>query len=223
MGELIDYIVILSIVEFINDPLKMGRVKCHIPGVLHSYDTNEEAMPWIRPFSMHAYQSFNMPVVGQKIWVLASKVNLNEYWWFPYFETTNITQNFLSAYYDDNPDVLHARDNTKSMITYTDREGYTIKTGGSYINVRGEDGIDIKSESCHMQIVENGIKLGKISGGFDKVANGKKLISYLDGLSTYFKALETASEPSQLKPLQELFGAIGEALSSIEDDKLCFN
>ena len=37
MGELIEYYVILATVEYVNDPLKMGRVKCNIPGINSFY------------------------------------------------------------------------------------------------------------------------------------------------------------------------------------------
>ena len=79
MGELIEYYVILATVEFTNDPLRMGRIKCHIPGVMHTYITGEDALPWIRPFSMNARQSFSKPNKDDKVWVLASKTNVNEY------------------------------------------------------------------------------------------------------------------------------------------------
>ena len=44
MGELIDYYIIESVIEYVDDPLKIGRVRASIPGVIHHTTTVKEAL-----------------------------------------------------------------------------------------------------------------------------------------------------------------------------------
>ena len=224
MGELIEYYVILATVEYVNDPLKMGRVKCNIPGIMHTYVTEEDALPWIRPFSMNAYQSFSKPIEGQKVWVLASKTNLNEFWWFPYFETTNLTQDFLDIYYDKHPDVLHARDNKDAMMTYDDRRGYMTQIGDTYLNVQPE-GIDLHSNGTHLRISGGHISLGKgpTGKGYDKATNAAKLKDFLSDLGNLFKNLYTAADGHPYtKHLSPFIDPIASKLTGVTDEEIGF-
>ena len=136
MGELIDYYIIESVIEYVDDPLKIGRVRASIPGVIHHTTTVKEALPWIRPFKMYCYQTFTKPLKGQKIWVLVNKSNYNEFWWFPFFETTNIVQGYLNEYYEDTPDVFHAREEmeTPIMSTWDNKQGYKQVMGYLFKN-----------------------------------------------------------------------------------------
>lgn len=162
MGKLIEYNLTLGVVDYDNDPLKLGRVKCTIPGVIHSGSTPEEAMPWVRCFKMGAYQTFSRPNKGQKVWILYSKSNYNEFWYFPYHEQIDITQDYIKEYYDDNCDVLHARHsgNGDCMMTYDDKQGYIFKIGDDHINITPEKRIEIDCDECRMCIEGNQVYLG---------------------------------------------------------------
>ena len=162
MGELEDYYVVQGIVDYDDDPLKVGRIKCTIPGVIHSSSTPEEAIPWIRCFKMGAYQTFSRPIKGQKVWVLISKTNYNEFWWFPFFETIDITQSYIEEYYNENCDVLHARHsgNGDCMMTYDDKQGYLTKIGEDHINLMPRRQYEVDCDDCRICIEGNKVYLG---------------------------------------------------------------
>ena len=85
MGELGSYCVIESVVEYVDDPLKIGRIQASIPGVIHhapGQTEEKEALPWIRPFKMYCYQTFTKPLQGQKVWILMNKSNYLEQYQF---------------------------------------------------------------------------------------------------------------------------------------------
>jgi len=224
MGELLEYYIILATVEYVNDPLNMGRVKCNIPSMMHSYVTEEDALPWIRPFSMNAYQSFSKPIEGQKIWVLASKTNLNEFWWFPYFETTNLTQDFLDTYYDKHPDVLHARDNSKAMITYDDFQGYCMRIGNTMLNLQPE-GFDLHASGAHVTINGGHVSIGKgpTGNGYEKITNAKKTSDFLVNLGKQFQKLAAkAASDTHTQPLMQNINDIATALINVTDETIGF-
>lgn len=162
MGELEDYYVVQGIVDYDDDPLKVGRIKCTIPGVVHSTSTPKEAMPWIRCFKMGAYQTFSRPIKGQKVWVLISKTNYNEFWWFPFFETIDITQSYIEEYYNENCDVLHARHsgNGDCMMTYDDKQGYLTKIGDDHINLMPKRQYEVDCGDCRICIEGDNVYLG---------------------------------------------------------------
>ena len=195
MGELIDYYVILSIVEHIDDPLHIGRIRCTIPGVIHSDTTKEEAMPWIRCFKMGAYQTFSAPMVGQKVWVMISKTNYNEFWWFPFFETIDIVQSFLDEHYEDQPEVFHARHtgNGDAMHTYDDKQGYLMKLGDDHINLKPSKEYEVDCNDCRICITGNKVQLGDKEGDKEPAVMGKKCLKRRNDLKQKTEQLAQAA------------------------------
>lgn len=199
MGELIDYYVILGVVLYDNDPLHNGRIKCVIPGVIHSDTTEEEAMPWIRCFKMGAFQTFSRPIKGQKVWILISKTNYNEYWWFPYFETIDITQAFLDEHYDDNPDVFHSRHSSNGdvMSTYDDQQGYFTKIGEDHINLKPNKEFELDTNNCRICIVEDKIYIGdKNKDPKEPTIMGEQFNAWRDKMKELFQKLEQVAKSS---------------------------
>lgn len=222
MGELVDYYIIQSVVEYDNDPLKIGRIKCTIPGVIHSDTTDEEAMPWIRCFKMGAYQTFSRPIVGQKVWVLISKTNYNEFWWFPFYENIDICQQYLEEYYDYQPDIFHARHtgNGDAMSTYDDKQGYLTKIGDDHINLKPNKEFEIDCQDCRICIKSNKVYLGdKDEGKHEPAIMGNKCNKMRGSLKSEFEQLKikAASNP-HTSPLAEHFGNVARILT--EDDLL---
>jgi hypothetical protein len=162
MGNLLDYYIVESVVDYDNDPLKIGRIKCTIPGVIHSDTTPEEGMPWIRCFRMGSYQTFSRPNKGQKVWVMVSKTNYNEFWYMPFHETIDITQDYIKEYYDENCDVLHARHsgNGDVMTTYDDEHGYNMKIGEDHINLTPKRQLEIDCNEKRIAIKGDYVLLG---------------------------------------------------------------
>lgn len=193
MGELEDYYVIESVVKYDDDPFKFGRIQCDIPGVVNHKMTRKEAMPWIRPFRMHGYQTFSRPVVGQKVWVLISKTNYNEYWWTYFHETIDIVQNFLDEYYDNQPDVFHAR-NTGScdvMSTFDDERGYYTKIGEDYVNLKMNREMKIAFDGCRVMIEGNKQYSGggDDHGSYEPGIKGDQCKQMLNDMSSQFSQL----------------------------------
>lgn len=176
MGELIDYYIIESVVEYNDDPLKIGRVRCSIPGVIHHTTTpTKEALPWVRPFKMYCYQTFTKPLKGQKVWVLVNKSNYNEFWWFPFYETIDIVQGYLNEYYDDTPDVFHAREDfvTPVMHTWDDKQGYKWVIGEDYIDFFPTREFKLKVNECNINIKDNIIEIGgDVEGNYERAVKG---------------------------------------------------
>lgn len=160
MSYLNDYSIVESVVEYSDDPLCIGRVRASIPGVIeHTTTDNAEALPWIRPFKMYGYQTFSKPLQGQKIWVIGNNSNYNEFWWFPYFEPIDIVQGYLNARYDDDPDVLHARDGYVSpvMSTWDCTQGYKWVIGEDYIDFFPTREYKLKVNECNINITAGNV------------------------------------------------------------------
>ena len=181
MGELIDYYIIESVVEYNDDPMKIGRVRCSIPGVIHHSSTpKKEALPWVRPFKMYCYQTFTKPLKGQKIWVMVNKSNYNEFWWFPFFETINIVQGYLNKYYDEDPDVFHARETfvTPVMSTWDNVQGYRQQIGEDFIDFYPNRQYKLKVNDCNINVTDGNILQcggdNSPAGEYEPAVMGKK-------------------------------------------------
>jgi hypothetical protein len=215
MGELIDYYIIQSVIEYIDDPLKIGRIQCSIPGVIHhsaGQTEEKEALPWIRPFKMHGYQTFEKPLVGQKVWVLVNKSNYNEFWWFPFNETIDIVQGYLNEYYDETPDVFHAREDfvTPVMHTWDDKQGYKWVIGEDYIDFFPTREFKLKVNECNINVVDNIVQVGGDGEGtYEPAIMGTKHETWRKDLKAKcMKVAEAAGQSSYtmhlVTPLQKL-------------------
>lgn len=202
MGNLEDYYIILSEVKFADDPMHYGRIKCDIPGVIHSsaidIEAYPDAMPWVRPFKMHGYQTFSKPIVGQKIWVMISKTNYNEFWWFPFFETLDFVQDFITANYDSQPDVMHAREGSvgNAMFTYDDNNGYTIMLGDDHVSLKNDRSMEISFNDCKVKINGNKLYCGSDNADYEPCVMGNKCREMRSKLSAVFDLLAQAANAS---------------------------
>ena len=229
MGELIDYYIIEGVVEYTDDPLKIGRVQCSIPGVVHhSAGQTEEkgALPWVRPFKMYGYQTFSKPMQGQKVWVLASKSNYNEFWWFPFNETLDIVQGYLNEYYNENPDVFHARVNYagSAMSTWDDKQGYKWLIGEDYIDFFPTREFKLKVNECNINITSgNIIEIGGDGAGeYEKAVKGEQLNTLLGKLKSACEAVaKKAEKDSHTLILLPELNKFADTFTSMEKTLLC--
>lgn len=227
MGELIDYYIIESVVEYNDDPLKIGRVRCSIPGVIHHTTTPTiEALPWVRPFKMYCYQTFTKPLKGQKVWVLVNKSNYNEFWWFPFFETIDIVQGYLNQYYDDTPDVFHAREEmeTPIMSTWDNKQGYKQVIGEDYIDFFPTREYKLNIHDCNINVTSGNILQcggdNSPAGPYEPAVMGHKCQTLRGGMQEKCMAVAAAAGGSPYtshlqEPLQQL------ANSFTANDILC--
>jgi hypothetical protein len=229
MGELIDYYIIESVVEYNDDPLKIGRIRCSIPGVIHhapGQTEKKEALPWVRPFKMYCYNTFTKPLKGQKIWILVNKSNYNEFWWFPFFETLDIVQGYLNKYYDETPDVFHAREEfvTPVMATWDNVQGYKWTIAEDYIDFFPTREFKLKVNDCNINVTDGNILQcggdNSPAGPYEPAVMGHKCQTLRGGMQEKCEAVAEAAGGSpytaHLKgPLKEL------AKSFTANDILC--
>jgi len=217
MGNLLDYYIIESVVDYDNDPLKIGRIKCTIPGVVHSDSTPEEGMPWVRCFKMGAYQTFSRPIKGQKVWVMISKQNQNEFWYFPFHEAIDITKDYIEEYYNENCDVLHARHsgNGDCMMTYDDEQGYLTKIGDDHINLTPKRQFELDCDNKRISIEDDIVYIGDKDKGAKQVTiKGENHQKWISTLSGQFASLaEAAGDIPYTIHLSALLQAISSTLA----------
>lgn len=196
-----------------NDDLRLGRIKCVIPGYVDASFSNEN-MPWVRPLGMFNHQSFSKMMKGYKVWILVNKSNYNEYWYFPFFELNDVAKSYLDPVYDsDQPEVLvcHNCGGNHATLTYDEKNGYSEKIGQHHIDLHPEGKISIQGGDGLMEISGSKIRLGNVSGNDQKAVLGKNLLSVLNELKGAMKKLQGLCV-GQTEPLAEGFLAAEEAL-----------
>ena len=231
MGELEDYYMVRATVVYDDDPLKIGRIKCDIPGVIDSSITPKDAIPWVRPFKMHGYQTFSRPEPNELVWVLISRTNYNEFWWTYFHETIDITQEFLNAHYDEKPEVFHARNtgNGPVMFTFDTTQGYVMKVGNNSVNFGINGDMTCSFKSCKLAVSGNKVFCGAgdsfDEGTYPKAVNGDKCIALRNTLKGYFIDLKNqAQKDTHTELLAPLFDKLATAVTeNISCDSMHMN
>ena len=214
--KLEDCELIPAVIYSIKDPEKLGRIKCIIPGIIDNTTMSEENIPWVRPIGMNRQQSFSMPVVGYKVWVLINKANYNEYWYFPFFEKNDITDNYLSddVYESGNAEVLvsHNKGGTPVKMTYDDINGYNIQLGSNHIQMNTDGVISIVGGECDIKMKGGVITIGN-GGNAQFAVKGDELKNILDQLKIAMQKLQGASQ-GMLSPLAPGFATAAQVLNT---------
>jgi len=218
--KLKDCELVPAVIQSTDDPLKLGRIKCDIPGLVDHNTMSIENMPWIRPIFMNRSQTFSKPVVGFKVWVLINKSNYNEYWYFPFFELNDISKEFLESVYDsDNPEIFMSHNNgsLNAMSTYDDQNGFTIKIGEHHIELHPDGHISLLGGSGEVDIDGSHIKVGKKDGNYEHAVMGDSLKEILEKLHKGFNKLkQDASSDSHTAKLIPGFQECQSALSDLD-------
>lgn len=177
-----------------NDPDKLGRIKTCSPAEF-TPNMDTELLPWCYPMDMRHYQSFSKMIKGAKVWIIKNNDNHNEYFYIPMFEEVNITKDFLNEHYEDDPEILIARDNggTKVMISYNSSTGIELKLKDLYIQIHPNSDILIHSDKVDMDIKDGKVYLGAPSEPYEPAVFGQKLTDILSNLKMGFDTLVPAS------------------------------
>ena len=201
-----------------KDPMKLGRIKCVIPGYVDSEFSNEN-MPWVRPLGMNRHQSFSKMMPGYKVWVLVNKSNYNEYWYFPFFEFTDISKEYLNEVYDDEqPEIImsHNCGGNNALITYDEKNGFNISIGEkNHVEIHPDGHISIQGGDSEIDIDGSNIKIGNKNNEAELAVMGKKLVKVLSELKGAMNELKGKSS-GMLYPLAEGFGLAETALTNVE-------
>lgn len=189
--------LIPSVIYDTNDPLKLGRIKCVVPGFIDNSTMSLENMPWVRPLDMGRHQSFSKPVKGFKVWVLINKANYNEYWYIPFFEYNDISKEYLDSTYEDQPEIIISHNNggNHAMLTYDEKNGYNIKLGQHHIELHPNGHISILGGEMEVDI-DGEIKIGQKDGDYKHAVKGELLKNILDNLNKAFNTLQTSASLS---------------------------
>lgn len=186
--DLVDFELIPSVVDTVDDPDHLGRVKCTIPGVTNNKTIRQELMPWVMPLHMNKYQSFSKMLPGTKVWVLSDKKDNKNLWYFPYFEEINTLKGYLDEVYDNqNVDVLIARNlgGGQVLCTYDDTNGIRFIFKETLFQMKPNGDILINNGSVRESIENNIVNLGYKSGNGQQAVKGNILYEILSNLSTH--------------------------------------
>lgn len=201
-----------------KDPMKIGRIKCVIPGYVDPSFSSENT-PWVRPLGMFNHQSFSKMMKGYKVWVLINKANYNEYWYFPFFELNDVAKNFLSSVYDkEQPEIFVAHNcgGNHALDTYDESNGFSTKIGQHHIDLHPDGHISLLGQQGTVDIDGSKIKIGHVSGEDNPAVLGDKLKLILDKLKDAMSKLQGVSQ-GMLAPLASGFSDAVEALTPSED------
>lgn len=206
-----------------NDPEKLGRIKVVVPGEFDNSTMDTDLMPWIYPLNMTRYCSFSKMVSGGKVWLIKNNNNHNEYYYIPFFEKIGIVSEFLDEHYDENPEVVFARDNcgTPAMITYDGTQGIILKVKEYYIQITPDGDIICHSSNVDMSIKNNQVMLGKPGSKFEHMVMGATLLGKLNSLENALSKLTTkASKNVFTQHLQHELEACQKAITTTEEELL---
>lgn len=171
-----------GVVVDVDDPKKIGRVKATIPGVFDSTVMNKEGLPWIYPITMAGYQWFSKLNEGSKIWVFKTENNYKEFWYIPLYELHGDVREIIGAKYDEDSDVLIARNAGSNSIYFyaTESEGIKAKVGeDGEINIDKDGQIIIRNSDGYVKIEGGKVYIGK-KGAKEKAVLGDTLQKLLD-------------------------------------------
>ena len=211
-----------------KDPMKIGRIKCVIPGYVDASFSNEN-MPWVRPLGMTRHQSFSKMMPGYKVWILVNKKNYNEFWYFPFFEFNDVAKEYLNDTYDDDqPEIFMAHNcgGNHAVSGYDENNGFTIHIGNNHINLYPDGKIEILGQQGVIRIDGSKIQIGNNGSDFSQQAVfGNKLKEILDNLGKAMNTLLGLSNGS-CGCLKEGFQKAKDALeptNSILSDNITIN
>jgi len=181
--KLSDYEILPGVVLDAEDPKKIGRVRASVPTWFDTDVIEQDALPWISPFTMSGYQSFTKLENGRKIWVMHNSKNEEEWWYFPMFEQNSLTKQIASGY--DDTEILVSRtfgDNGDTIISYNSHEGIVLSVGETRINITPSREIHIDDGKSSFDIVGGNISIGDKSKEMQQAVMGQTLKDSLDSL-----------------------------------------
>ena len=187
--------ILPGIVIDVEDPEHIGRVKAMVPTWFDTRSMEQDALPWIYPFSMKGYQTFSKLENGSKIWVLHNSSNDLEYWYWPMFEHNEQTKSIVEGY--DSSEVLISRscgEDVSVYIYYNDTDGIVLKVGETKINITTNNEIHITDGTASGDIAGSKISIGK-SDNLEKAVMGEKVQKLLNDLGGDLKSLGQTAMP----------------------------
>jgi len=155
--DVANFDLVPGIIIDVNDPMKLGRIKCSAQGLFDPNTMDEDVLPWIMPIKMNKYQMFSKQEKNRKVWILNNKNNPNEYWYFTHFEMIKITDDLVKEKYDNDIEVVVSRPTAalSAQFSYDNKDGFIIHyddwkwnmTPDGKVTCHGDQGdIDIREQ-----------------------------------------------------------------------------
>lgn len=181
----------------VDDPECLGRVKAIAPGLFNENIQDRDVMPWIYPENMRHYQSFSMPVVGAKIWIIHNTENYNELWWRPMFEYIDCTENVVAPKYNHSNEVILSRPTPKdcAQTTYDDVDGHITKIDEWHWHMKMNGDIVQHGELGDIDIRGGHVYIGRNENNkypYEPAVRGKELSRLFNDMSVQFGLLATS-------------------------------
>lgn len=198
-----------------SDSANLGRVKAYSPGLFDTKTMDEEALPWIYPFSMSMYQSFSTQAVNSKIWIIFMPDNPYGYFYLPFPDYHTEVSNHIKG----DSDIVFSREskNGGTNIYYNENEGLVLKNGGARVQLLNNGKVVItNSIGSGMNFVIADGKCYSGGGEEHEVVLGDKLKDALSNLSNGLSDLATQTNSSPYT--SHLTGKIQDIQSQFSSD-----
>lgn len=197
-----------GIIIDVDDPLKIGRIKCAAPGLFDTNTMDEDVLPWIMPIQMNKYQMFSKPEKNRKVWILDNKDNPNEYWYLPMFDMTNITDSLVKEKYDNDIEVIMSRPtpSNSAQISYDNQDGIIVHYDDWKWNMTPDGNITCHGNDSDIDMKSGVVTIGKNSqGDYKYVTMAEPLESLFGKMASLFSELVNASNGSETGALKPWF------------------
>lgn len=214
--------VYFSVIHNADDPEKLGRVQAVIPGETDNATMPDEAIPWCMPLVMSGSQSFSRPLKGQKVLVLHNRANYDEFWYMPFYEYNNISNEYIKENYDSNPELLVCRNNggSKTMISVDDKNGLNLEVNNNGMKVEPDGTTKIKGGSGVIEVRGGKVHAGSSDGSYELGVKGETLHKMLNNLSGKLKEAAMAAQKDyhtfpMFDPLSQCAQVIDDMVDSV--------
>lgn len=187
-----------------NDPLKLGRVKATIKGLIEDTSNNNENLPWIICINSNFLQdgngSISPPKIGSKIRI---KFEYDDIYFLSYdgywIDKTNspcVADGFDEQFKNNYPNVYGFQDDVGNYEIVDKTEGFSEKGYKSGVKIKVDNNADYSltgvrngkyNYSSKLEVECNNIKLGNLSTAKPVVLEG-----HLDKFDRLANAVNTA-------------------------------
>ena len=196
--------MIPGVITDVDDPEKLGRVKCAAVGLFDERTMDKDVLPWVMPMNMGKYQMFSAPEVGRKVWIVDNKDNENEFWYIPMFDYIDITENLVKEKYDNDLDILVSRKTSSgaAQFYYTSTDGFVIKYDNWKIALSPEGNISIHGQDGDIELKGGHLSIGRSaeSGAYEPAVKGEQLKKVFKSLANGFNQLLEAAQDGNDNP-----------------------
>lgn len=160
--EIDKFDLVPGIVIDVDDPEKLGRIKCSAVGLFDPSTMDNDILPWVMPIKMNKYQMFSKQEVGRKVWILDNTENENEFWYFTMFDYIDVTERLVKERYDNELDLIISRKTPtdSAQLHYNNQDGFVIHYDEWKWNMRPNGDI-----LCHGKEGDVDIRSGHVYAG----------------------------------------------------------